>query len=288
MERCHTSVEEGEMKSPLKRLLCSALMILSTIGVRTLQAAETGKPLAAVFKHEGQKSAYAIGMLMAQSVLADLQAQQRLGVELQAEDVLTGVQDGLRQQGKLDQAELQQVLKDLNQQFSQRAEAKKKQEASVQTELGEPFRQRFARQKGVVKTKSGLLYQRVHPGHGASPKESDTVVVHYRGTLVDGTPFDSSYDRAEPTTFLLNRVIPGWVEGLQQVKKGGKIKLVIPPELAYGEQGVAGIPGNATLVFEVELLDINPVIAKQGATEGTTAVKSSEPAAAEPSATAAQ
>lgn len=266
------------MKSPLKRLLCSALMILSTTEVPTLQAAEKGKKLPAVFKHEGQKSAYAIGMFMAQSVLADLKAQQQLGVDFQAEDVLLGVQDGLRQKGKLDQAELQQVLNDLNQQFRQRVEAKKKKEASVQTELGEPFRQSFARQKGVVKTKSGLLYQLLRSGQGAFPKASDTLVVHYQGTLVDGTPFDSSYDRAEPTTFLLNQVIPGWVEGLQQVKKGGKIKLVIPPDLAYGEQGGAGIPGNATLIFEVELLDINPVIAKQGSVEGMTAVESSEPA----------
>jgi FKBP-type peptidyl-prolyl cis-trans isomerase FkpA len=281
------------MKSPLKRLmLCSALMILSVAGLTkqlpTLQAAEAGKKPEAVFKHEGQKSAYAIGLLMAQSVLADLKVQQQLGVDLQAEDVLLGVQDGLQQEGKLDQSELQQVLKDLNQQFSQRVEAKKQKEASRQTELGEPFRQSFACQKGVVKTKSGLLYQLIRPGHGAHPKESDTVKVHYQGTLVDGSTFDSSYDRNEPTTFLLNRVIPGWIEGLQQVKKGGKIKLVIPPQLAYGEQGVAGIPGNATLVFEVELLDINPEAAQQIPTESSTEGKISEPAVAELPAAAAQ
>lgn len=267
------------MKSPLKRLLCSALITLSAIEVPPLHAAETGKKGVAVFKHEGQKSAYAIGLFTAQSVLANLKAQQQLGVDLQAEDVLVGVQDGLQQQGKLDQAELQQVLNDLNQQLSQRAEVKKKKEASVQRELGEQFCQRFSRQKGVVKTKSGLLYQLTRAGSGAPPKESDTVVVHYQGTLVDGTSFDSSYDRAEPATFLLNRVIPGWIEGLQQVKKGGKIKLVIPPHLAYGEQEVAGIPSNATLVFEVELLDINPVTAQQAPTENATEGKISEPPA---------
>jgi FKBP-type peptidyl-prolyl cis-trans isomerase FkpA len=270
------------MKLSIKILLCSTLMTLSVTEVSTLKAAETAKKLASVFKHEGQKSAYAFGMLTAESVRAALTAQQQLGVDLPAEDVLMGIQDGLHQQGKLDQVELQQVLKDLDQQFSQRAEAKKKKEASIQGKLGASFCQQFSHQKGVVKTKSGLLYQLIRAGSGPSPKESDTLVVHYQGTLVDGTPFDSSYDRAEPTTFLLNRVIPGWVEGLQQVKQGGKIKLVIPPDLAYGEQGVAGVPGNATLVFEVELLDINPVSTQQVTTENSMEGKSSEAAAMVP------
>ncbi|MEF1308336.1 FKBP-type peptidyl-prolyl cis-trans isomerase, partial [Vibrio owensii] len=112
------------------------------------------------------------------------------------------------------------------------------------------------KQEGVVKTDSGLLYQVETPAEGEKPKDTDTVQVHYKGTLIDGTQFDSSYDRGEPATFPLNRVIPGWTEGVQLMPVGSKFKFVIPPELAYGDQDTPSIPANSTLVFEVELLKI--------------------------------
>jgi len=105
----------------------------------------------------------------------------------------------------------------------------------------------------------GLTYKSVREGTGASPTATDAVRVNYRGTLMDGTEFDSSYKRNEPATFPLNRVIPCWTQGVQRMKVGGKAELVCPPELAYGERGAGGtIPPNATLRFEVELLAINP------------------------------
>jgi FKBP-type peptidyl-prolyl cis-trans isomerase FkpA len=105
----------------------------------------------------------------------------------------------------------------------------------------------------------GLTYKSVRDGTGASPTATDAVRVHYRGTLTDGTEFDSSYKRGQPATFPLNRVIPCWTQGVQRMKVGGKAELVCPPGLAYGERGAAGaIPPNATLRFEIELLDINP------------------------------
>jgi len=106
------------------------------------------------------------------------------------------------------------------------------------------------------KTASGIGITMLKEGTGASPKASDTVKVHYRGTLTNGQEFDSSYRRNEPATFPLNRVIPCWTEGVQKIKVGGKAKLLCPPELAYGSRGVPGIPPNSTLIFEVELLDI--------------------------------
>ena len=105
-------------------------------------------------------------------------------------------------------------------------------------------------------TASGIAITMLKEGSGASPKASDTVKVHYRGTLTDGQEFDSSYKRNEPATLPLNRVIPCWTEGVQKIKIGGKAKLVCPPNLAYGSRGVPGIPPNSTLIFEVELLDI--------------------------------
>jgi FKBP-type peptidyl-prolyl cis-trans isomerase FkpA len=105
----------------------------------------------------------------------------------------------------------------------------------------------------------GLAYKSLRDGTGASPTAADAVRVHYRGTLMDGTEFDSSYKRGEPATFPLTRVIPCWTQGVQRMKVGGKAELVCPPELAYGERGAGGtIPPNATLRFEIELLDINP------------------------------
>jgi FKBP-type peptidyl-prolyl cis-trans isomerase FkpA len=114
-----------------------------------------------------------------------------------------------------------------------------------------------AKEAGAVVTKSGLVYRTLHEGKGPSPAASDTVRVHYQGTFPDGREFDSSYKRGQPTEFPLNRVIPCWTEGVQHMKAGGKVKLTCPSAIAYGERGAGGvIPPNATLVFEIELLDV--------------------------------
>jgi FKBP-type peptidyl-prolyl cis-trans isomerase FkpA len=114
-----------------------------------------------------------------------------------------------------------------------------------------------AAEPAEVRTSSGIVITMLKEGTGASPKSTDTVKVHYRGTLLDGKEFDSSYGRGQPATFPLNRVIPCWTEGVQKLKLGGKAKLVCPSKLAYGSQGVPGtIPPDSTLIFEVELLEI--------------------------------
>ena len=114
-----------------------------------------------------------------------------------------------------------------------------------------------AAETGAVKTDSGMVYRSLTEGKGASPKATDIVQVHYRGTFPDGKEFDSSYKRGQPTDFPLNGVIKCWTEGVQRMKVGGKAKLTCPPSLAYGERGASGvIPPNATLQFEVELISI--------------------------------
>jgi FKBP-type peptidyl-prolyl cis-trans isomerase FkpA len=119
------------------------------------------------------------------------------------------------------------------------------------------FLDKAAKEKGAVKTDSGLVYLSLKEGSGASPVAADKVKVQYRGTLVDGKEFDSSYKRGQPAEFPLNGVIKCWTEGLQKMKVGGKAKLVCPPVIAYGEKGAGGlIPPNATLMFEVELLEV--------------------------------
>jgi FKBP-type peptidyl-prolyl cis-trans isomerase FklB len=118
------------------------------------------------------------------------------------------------------------------------------------------FLQDNFKREGVESTKSGLQYEVLVEGTGKAPGKTDTVEVHYRGTFLDGTTFDSSYDRGKTIEFPLNRVIAGWTEGLQLMKEGAKYKLFIPYNLAYGEAGAGPIPGYSTLIFEVELIKV--------------------------------
>jgi FKBP-type peptidyl-prolyl cis-trans isomerase FkpA len=127
--------------------------------------------------------------------------------------------------------------------------------SSLQCAWAEP--ETATKEAGATTTSSGLIYRVLTEGTGASPAASDTVKVHYRGTLPDGTEFDSSYKRGQPASFPLNRVIPCWTEGVQRMKVGGKARLTCPPQIAYGARGAGGvIPPNATLFFDIELVDI--------------------------------
>ena len=130
---------------------------------------------------------------------------------------------------------------------------------------GAEFLATNGKRKGVTTTDTGLQYEVMKAAEGPKPKKEDKVKVHYHGTLIDGKVFDSSVDRKEPATFPLSSVIPGWTEGVQLMNKGSKFKFFIPAKLAYGEQGQGAIGPNATLVFEDELLDINPADAPPAA-----------------------
>jgi FKBP-type peptidyl-prolyl cis-trans isomerase FkpA len=128
--------------------------------------------------------------------------------------------------------------------------------ADKEKKMSADFLALAAVEAGASKTESGLIYRELRPGAGESPKATDTVKVNYRGTLVNGTEFDSSYKRNEPAEFPLSGVIKCWTEGVQKMKVGGKSLLVCPSDLAYGDQGRPGIPGGAALVFDIELLEI--------------------------------
>lgn len=148
----------------------------------------------------------------------------------------------------------------VRQEYIQRRQAEQQAEAAAAGETnlvaGQKFLAENATKEGVQSTASGLQYKVVTMGTGAKPAATDTVKVHYRGTLLDGTEFDSSYARNEPISFALNRVIAGWTEGVQLMPVGSKFMFYIAPDLAYGEGGGGPIPPNSTLIFEVELLDI--------------------------------
>ncbi|HAF95988.1 MAG: peptidylprolyl isomerase [Elusimicrobia bacterium GWC2_51_8] len=137
------------------------------------------------------------------------------------------------------------------------AQSRMAAKADVEKQRSKPFIEKSAKQKGAVTTSSGLIYSELKKGKGVSPKASDTVKVHYHGTLIDGTVFDSSVARKTPATFPLSGVIACWTEGVQKMKVGGKSKLICPSAIAYGDQGrPPQIPGGAVLVFEIELLGI--------------------------------
>lgn len=133
------------------------------------------------------------------------------------------------------------------------------QKTAANKKAGEEYLKKNASAPGVKTTASGLQYKTTQEGSGASPDANDKVTVHYHGTLIDGTVFDSSVDRGQPATFGLNQVIPGWTEGLQLMKEGGKTTFYIPSELAYGSRAQGKIQGNSTLIFDVELIKVEKV-----------------------------
>ena len=155
---------------------------------------------------------------------------------------------------RLNDFQAQPLLQRFQMEFEQR------QRAGVQQNIdaGRKYLEQISNNKSVYTTPSGLKYRKVKEGNGKKPKATDRVKVHYTGTLIDGTKFDSSVDRGEPIVFRLNEVIPGWTEGLQLMDEGSKYMLYIPYNLGYGEQQAGSIPPGSTLIFEVELLEINP------------------------------
>ena len=220
-----------------KFLPVSAVLLLITAAV----AAAAGPEL----KTEDQKTLYALGLVISQNLASfNLNA-----TELDA--VLAGVSDGvLKKESKVD-------VQTYGPKITAMQTARASVAASVEKKAGQVYLDKAAAEKGAQRTASGLIITTIKPGTGPSPKATDRVKVHYHGTLTDGTVFDSSVQRGEPIVLPLNQVIRCWTEGVSMMKVGGKSKLVCPSDIAYGDQGRPPvIKGGATLVFEVELLEI--------------------------------
>ncbi|QWA11695.1 FKBP-type peptidyl-prolyl cis-trans isomerase [Sodalis ligni] len=227
-------------------------------GTTAAPAAAPANAVSDKFKSSEEQAAYALGASLGRYMDNSLKEQEKLGIKLDKDQLIAGVQDAFANKSKLTDEEIEATLQGFEARVKEAAQAKMEQEAKDNADKGDKYRADFAKQKGVKKTPGGVLYKVEKVGTGKAPTNTDTVVVNYKGTLVDGTEFDNSYKRGEPLSFRLDGVIPGWTEGLKEVRKGGKIELVIPPEQAYGKTGVPGIPANSTLIFEVELLDIKP------------------------------
>ena len=199
-------------------------------------------------KTDEEKALYALGVIMS----------ERIGVknfaltDQELVMVKAGMADGAQDKASLKPEELEALMPKLQELYETRTKAA----ADSQKTEGEAYLAKKAAEAGAEKTASGLVYIPGKEGTGATPTPEDTVTVHYEGKLVSGKVFDSSRERGEPMSFPLGGVIPCWTEGVQKMKVGGTAQLVCPPDLAYGEQGNPAIPGNATLTFDVELLEI--------------------------------
>ena len=199
-----------------------------------------------------EKLSYSLGIILGERIQNDFG-------DLDPNFVLEGLKDSKDPNSwKLDRPAINQAVQ--NAQTRVRAQQEQQVEAMAEANLksGEAFLAENAKKDGVTVTASGLQYRVITEGAGDAPKATDTVKVHYEGRLISGDVFDSSIARGEPVSFPLNGVIPGWSEGVQLMKVGSKFEFTIPSALAYGPSGTGPIPPNSVLVFDVELLEINP------------------------------
>ena len=196
---------------------------------------------------EKQKLSYALGVFFAQSI-----SQQ--DIDMDVDHFLVAVADILNEnQPKLSVEEIQSIFAT----FQQQEQEQRTRQASVNNQAGKEFLEQNRMEEGVVELDSGLQYKILRPGTGVNPKPDSEVTVHYRGTLINGNEFDSSYKRNQPAKLVLNRVIQGWQQALPLMKTGAKWQLYIPSELAYGPVGQGAIGPDEALIFEVELIEVH-------------------------------
>jgi FKBP-type peptidyl-prolyl cis-trans isomerase len=220
------------MMSRVIVVLCLALAVSPALAAEKLE-----------LKTQKDKLSYSLGMEIGNNLKkSDIEIDQAI-YQQGMKDALAGSKTLLTEQ------EASEIISAMQKEWAVKFAEKKKAE-------GEAFLAKNKKQEGVKTRESGLQYKVITEGKGKAPKETDTVTVHYRGTLVDGTEFDSSYKRGQPASFPVNGVIKGWTEALQLMKEGAKWQVFIPANLAYGESGRPGIPPNSVLIFDVELISV--------------------------------
>lgn len=235
------------MESQVKKLVLSLCLASSVALAQAGKAPEAPKPPPAMpTGEELNKVLYTFGVLIAKNTPVGMAGLS----ETELAELKKGFLDAALKKPLAINA--QEFDAKVGQFLRQRQEERGAKEKVKGTE----YVAKMAAEKGATKTPSGLIYIETAAGAGDQPTAADTVKVHYKGTLIDGTEFDSSYKRNEPATFPLGGVIKCWTEGVAKMKTGGKAKLICPPEIAYGEMGRPSIPPNATLTFEVELLEV--------------------------------
>ncbi len=241
-------------------VLLGALVVAGVTGCNDDKAKQAEVPAKQpVLQGDMEKFSYSVGVLMAQDM-------QRKGVSNLDEKALgTAIRDVI--DGKplqMSQEEMRAALDQQAQKLMAENAAKQSAKAAEAKAAGDKYRAENKAKEGVTTLPSGIQYKVLSEGSGDKPNADSTVVAHYKGSLIDGTVFDSSYERGSPATFALNRVVKGWQEVLPMMAVGAKWQVVIPPELAYGEAGAPPrIAGNETLLFDIELIDIKQPEAKK-------------------------
>jgi len=237
----------------MKTLMKPAAALFAVIALSACQQQDAGDTAEAELQLEtpNQRLSYGVALGLGRNMAND-------GMAVDVDAFAAGLRDALTgSPQRLSDEEIQAEMIAFQERINQEREATNEALAGANAAAGSAFLLENGTREGVMTTESGLQYEVVEAGDGARPGPEDSVEVHYRGTLIDGTEFDSSYARGEPVTFGVNQVIPGWTEALQLMQVGSKYKLYIPSELAYGTGGAGNRIGpNATLVFDVELLDI--------------------------------
>ena len=223
------------------------MKILNAIAALALLTTSLGSLAETSLESDKEKLSYSMGVFFGQTV-----TRQDIDVDIPA--FMQAVEDVLSEQElRLNMDDMQQILSAYQEQEQQQ----RAQKANNNLEEGQQFLSENKSRDGVIELDSGLQYKVITAGEGPTPTAEDTVVVHYKGTLLDGTEFDSSYARGEPAELGVNRVIQGWQEALQLMKVGAKWQIAVPSELAYGSRGAGSVIGpNSTLLFDIELLGI--------------------------------
>ena len=225
------------------------LTAIGTIGLMAVLLQAADKP---EFKNDREKHSYSVGASWGNSL-------KRQEVDFDLEMVMQGLREAFAGKCALTDEEVRASMAALNKEIRGKQEEKRKQQGEKNKQEAEKFLAENKAKEGVVTLPSGLQYKILSEGNGESPKPADTATVNYRGTLIDGTEFDSSYKRGQPSTFSVTGVIKGWTEALELMKPGAKWQLFIPSDLAYGERGSGQLIGlNAALIFEVELVSFKP------------------------------
>lgn len=234
------------MKKSLISIALAGAVTATAFGVVTASAEPA-------LDNQDQKVSYGMGLVLGERMKNDLP-------DLQMEQFVQGIRDGHAggDAAKMTREEIQAALQQYQKDMQEKQMAKIQEMADENKKKGEAFLEKNAERDEVKTTDSGLQYEVIEEGDGPKPKASDSVTVHYTGELINGDVFDSSRERGEPVTFQLSQVIPGWTEGLQLMEEGARYKLYIPSDLAYGPGGNRSIGPNETLIFDVELLEVNP------------------------------
>ncbi|REL36936.1 FKBP-type peptidyl-prolyl cis-trans isomerase [Thalassotalea euphylliae] len=242
------------------KLFKPTLVAIAMVSVFGCQEAKKEEPVVAqapVLEAEIDKQAYGLGASIGMYMERNLAEHEKLGLALDKELIVKGFVESLEGKSQLPQEEIQALLMSLDQQMKEKQQAQIAKQAEDALAEGQKYLDENAKREGVMTTESGIQYEIITPAEGEKPTATDTVKVHYTGTLINGEKFDSSVDRGQPAVFPLNRVIRGWTEGVQLMSVGAKYKFTIPSDLAYGPMGnPPRIPGNSVLNFEIELLEI--------------------------------